>query len=186
MDRSSRVLQHGNPKIWIFFKKIEIEFWLVPKSWNHLNFVNISPTLVIDASMERSSRVLQHGNPYIWFFFKEMKFNFDLCHRAEIIQVGLNMNLYGDIGDASSSLRGSTSSQISGLAISCIWLVCLNSLFIPPSVTVEVYCFPRRQLIFSFGRRVISFERSLWVHSEIDSGFLYHDLHTNSWTSFLS
>ena len=25
----------------------------------------------------------------------------------------------------------------------------------PPSVTGEVYCFPRRQLIFSFGRRVI-------------------------------
>ena len=25
----------------------------------------------------------------------------------------------------------------------------------PPSVTVEVYCFPRRQLIFSFGRRVL-------------------------------
>ena len=30
---------------------------------SHLSFVNISPTLVIDASMERSSRVLQHGNP---------------------------------------------------------------------------------------------------------------------------
>ena len=27
------------------------------------------------------------------------------------IQVGLNMHLYDDIGDASSSLRGSTSSQ---------------------------------------------------------------------------
>ena len=35
---------------------------------------------------------------------------FDLCWRAEIIQVGLNMHLYVDIGDASSSLRGSTSS----------------------------------------------------------------------------
>ena len=35
---------------------------------------------------------------------------FDLCQRAEIVQVGLNMNLYDDIGDASSSLRGSTSS----------------------------------------------------------------------------
>ena len=31
----------------------------------------------------------------------------------------------------------------------------------PPSVTWEVYCFPHRQLISSFGRRVISFERSL-------------------------
>ena len=143
------------------------------KSWNHLSFVNISPTLVIDASTERSSRVLQHGNPknvnffqkvWIWrnwilsvprvsvcrekkslwfrqyqsyisnwyvngkvftstttwetknliFFSKkfEIEFDlyFDLCWRAEIIQVGLNMHLYADIGDASSSLWGSTSS----------------------------------------------------------------------------
>ena len=32
-----------------------------------------------------------------------MKLNFDLCQRAEIIQEGLNMNMYDDIGDASSS-----------------------------------------------------------------------------------
>ena len=44
------------------------------------------------------------------FFQKNLKLNFDLCQRAEIVQVGLNMNLYDDIGDASSSLRGSTSS----------------------------------------------------------------------------
>ena len=50
------------------------------------------------------------------FFFKkfEIEFEFDLyfdlCWRAEIIQVGLNMHLYDDIGDASSSLWGSTSS----------------------------------------------------------------------------
>ena len=34
----------------------------------------------------------------------------------------------------------------------------------PTSVSGEVYCFPRRQLIFSFGKRVIniiSFERSM-------------------------
>ena len=29
-----------------FSKKVEIEFWLVLKSWNHLSFVNIGPTLV--------------------------------------------------------------------------------------------------------------------------------------------
>ena len=134
MEKSSRVLHHGYPKIWSFFsKKFEIEFWLVPKSWNPLSFVNISPTLVIDTSMERSSRVLQHGNIKIWFFFfqKNSKLNFDLyfvwlvfflssklnfdlyfdlCQRNEIIQVGLNKHLYNDIGDASSSLRGSTSS----------------------------------------------------------------------------
>ena len=121
MERSSRVLHHGNPKIGFFFfrkslkfefwlttkswnhlsfantyqsyisnwyingkvfmssyynietqkleffsKNFEIEFWLVLKSWNHLSFVNISPTLVINTSMKRFSRVLQHGNPKIW------------------------------------------------------------------------------------------------------------------------
>ena len=49
------------PKNLIFFSK-KFEFWLLTKSWNHLSFVNTSPTLVIDTSMERSSRVLQHGN----------------------------------------------------------------------------------------------------------------------------
>ena len=103
----------------------------MPKSWNHPNFVNISSTIV-DTSMDRSSRVLHHGNIRIWFFLQtnwklnfdlyfvwlvfilSSKLNFDLyfdlCQRAEIIQVGLNMHLYVDIGDASSSLRGSTSS----------------------------------------------------------------------------
>ena len=37
-----------------------------PEKRNRLSFVNISPTLVIDTSMERSSRVLLHGNPKIW------------------------------------------------------------------------------------------------------------------------
>ena len=49
------------------------------------------------------------------FFKKVLKLNFDLYYdlsqSAEInIQVGLNMHLYVDIGDASSSLWGSTSS----------------------------------------------------------------------------
>ena len=76
MERSSRVLHHGNPKIGFYFQKSsKFEFWLLMKSWNHLSFVNISPTLVIDTSMERSSRVLHHGNPKIWFFFSK-KFEF--------------------------------------------------------------------------------------------------------------
>ena len=67
MERSSRVLHHGNPKIWIFFQKSsKFKIWLLTKSWNHLSFVYISPTLVIDTSMERSSRVLHHGNQKIW------------------------------------------------------------------------------------------------------------------------
>ena len=121
MERSSRVLQHENPKIWFFFSKSsKFEFWLVLKCWNHLSFVNISPTLAIDTSMERSSRILQHGILKIWLkknrnwvltcFFLSSNLNFDLCRRAEIIRVGLNMHLYVDIGDASSSLWGSTSS----------------------------------------------------------------------------
>ena len=36
-------------------KSSKFEFWLLTKSWNHLSFVNISPTLVIDTSMEWSS-----------------------------------------------------------------------------------------------------------------------------------
>ena len=46
--------------IHLIFFKVEIEFWLVTKCWYHIRFVNISPTLVIDTSMERSSRVLCH------------------------------------------------------------------------------------------------------------------------------
>ena len=46
-----------------FQKSSKFEIWLLAKSWNHLSFVDISPTLVIDTSMERSSRVLHHGNP---------------------------------------------------------------------------------------------------------------------------
>ena len=34
----------------------------------------------------------------------------------------------------------------------------------PPSVMGEVYCFPRRQLIFSFGRRVINHLKGLWEY----------------------
>ena len=78
MERYSRVLRHGNPKIGFFFQKSsKFEFWLLTKSWNHLSFVNISPTLVIDTSMERSSRVLHHGNPKFFFFFqRSSKFEF--------------------------------------------------------------------------------------------------------------
>ena len=88
MERSSRVLRHGNPKIGFFFfqKSSKFEFWLLTKSWNHLSFVNISPTLVIDTSMERSLRVLQHGNKKNDFFFfkKVQNSNFDFWRRAEI------------------------------------------------------------------------------------------------------
>ena len=79
MERSSRILHHGNPKIWKKIQKsLKIEFWLLTKSWNHRSFVNISPTLVIDTSMERSSRVLHHGNSknLIFFLQKSSKIEF--------------------------------------------------------------------------------------------------------------
>ena len=133
MERSSRVLQHENPKIWFSFRnwiltyaevlkspelrqsidtkyrnyasptsgeayrdrrlttnfELWVEIFCVPTCFHmripkpclsvcphpekryHHSFVNISPTLVIDTSMERSSRVLHHGNPKIWFFFSK-------------------------------------------------------------------------------------------------------------------
>ena len=77
MGRSSRVLHHANTNIWFFFFfKSKFEFWLPTKSWNCISFVNISPTLIINTSMERSSRVLQHGNPKIWIFSKKLKIEF--------------------------------------------------------------------------------------------------------------
>ena len=85
MERSWRVLLHGNTKIWFFFQKSsKLEFWLLTKSWNHLSFVNISPELVIDTSMERSSRVLLHGNPEMWNFFKKFEIDeIELCPYPE-------------------------------------------------------------------------------------------------------
>ena len=56
-----------------FQKSSKFEFWLLTKSWKHLSFVNISPTLVIDTSMEWSSRVLHHGNPEMWIFFQKVR-----------------------------------------------------------------------------------------------------------------
>ena len=86
MERSSRELHDANPKNLNFFQKSsKFEFWPVLKSWNHLSFVNISPTLVIDTSMERSSRVLQHENPKIWFFFSK-KFEIRILTCAEVLK----------------------------------------------------------------------------------------------------
>ena len=75
------------------------------------------------------------------FFFSkkfEIEFDlyFDLCWRAEIIQVGLNMHLYDDIGDASSTLWGLTSSFQCYVAIlsyvTSKWCeLCLQKPFLP-------------------------------------------------------
>ena len=52
----------------------------VPREKNRPSFINISPTVVIDTSMERSSEyLLQHGNSKILFSFqKRLKLNFKL------------------------------------------------------------------------------------------------------------
>ena len=73
------------------------------------------------------------------FFSKkfEIEFDlyFDLCWRAEIIQVGLNMHLYVDIGDASSSLWGSTSSSFLFLT-SYAWMSLTCSRSFPRGVAI--------------------------------------------------
>ena len=54
-----------------------------PEKRNPLSFVNISPTLIIDASMERFSQVLHNGNPKIWIFFqKSLKFKIWLLTKS--------------------------------------------------------------------------------------------------------
>ena len=68
-----------------FLKSSKLEFLLLMKSWNHLSFINISPTLVIDTSMEWSSRVLQHGNPEMWKFLKKFEIDeIEFCPYSEI------------------------------------------------------------------------------------------------------
>ena len=66
-------------KFEILIKKMsEIELWrILPCAENHLSFVNISHTLVIDSSMERSSWVLQHGNTKKLNYFFKKKFEIE-------------------------------------------------------------------------------------------------------------
>ena len=122
MEMSPRVLQHGNSKI--KKKKIQksskFEFWLATKSWNHLSFVNISPTLVIDHQWkgiyENCSMETQKlkKNP------KKLEIRILTCDE--------DMHLYDDIRDASSFLWGSTSSliyiQINFLFVQSFLLLC--------------------------------------------------------------
>ena len=54
--------------IFFFQKSSKFYFWRIAEITLY-SFVDVSPTLVIDKSMERLSRVLHHGNPKIWFFY---------------------------------------------------------------------------------------------------------------------
>ena len=65
-------------KLDIFFQNFEIEFCPFPKSpyskkRNHRSFVDISPTLIIDTSMERSSQDTAWRPRIIYFFQKISK-----------------------------------------------------------------------------------------------------------------
>ena len=74
MERSSRVLLHRNPKIW-FFLKFEIR--ILTKSWNHLSFVNLSPTLVWYLHQWKGlHEYYSMETPKSDFFQKSMKLNF--------------------------------------------------------------------------------------------------------------
>ena len=59
----------------IFFSK-KFKIWILTfdkELKSPYSFVNISPTLVIDTSMEWSSRVLHHGNLDMLNFFKKFE-----------------------------------------------------------------------------------------------------------------
>ena len=66
---------------------------------------------------------------FFQLYKKKFKLNFDLCQRAKIVQVGLNMNLYDDIGDTSSSLQGLTSSFMKETALA--WNFTSNNAIFP-------------------------------------------------------
>ena len=87
---------------------------------------------------------------FFFFFFKkfEIEFDlyFDLCWRTEIIQVGLNMHLYVDIGDASSSLWGSTSSFIISIILFFIIVLLFYSIIFYSVISITILLF----LLFYF------------------------------------
>ena len=75
-----------------YYEDSNIPICPYPEKRNHLSFVNISPTLVIDTSMERFSRVLQHEKTKIRFYqektcLTECSFIIQYMN----IQVGLNI-----------------------------------------------------------------------------------------------
>ena len=118
MERSSRVLHHGNPKMWIFFQKV--------RNWRNW----ILSVLRVSVCREKKSPWLCQYQSYIsnWyvnrkvfeyynmetknliFFFFEKVRNWIWLVLKCWNQHSSRSHLYVDIGDASSSLRGSTSS----------------------------------------------------------------------------
>ena len=98
------------PKFEIFSKKVRIlTFDEELKSTQLRQYQSYISNWHINGKVFTSTTPWEPKN--LIFYSKKFVIEFDLCWRAEInIQVGLNMHLYVDIGDASSSLWGSTSS----------------------------------------------------------------------------
>ena len=117
--------------------KLWVENFCVPSHWRHVSmwwfqnrvcpypekrnrhvFVNISPTLIHQWKGLHAYYSMETKKKAIFIFKKVRNWTFLIC--AEInIQLGLNMHLYEDIGDASSFLRGSTSSYFLCLCTEC-------------------------------------------------------------------
>ena len=78
----------ATPKFDFFLQKSwKSKIWLLTKKWNHPSFVNISPTLVIDTSMESFARVPTTSckpKNLIYFSKKVWNSKFYLWQRAEI------------------------------------------------------------------------------------------------------
>ena len=107
MEWSSRVLHHGNPEMWNFFKKFEIdkvefcpypEFPYAEKKTPWLRqYQSYMSNWYVNGKFFTSTSYSMGTKKFDFFFSKkfeiEFDFYFDLCWRAEIIQVGLNMHL---------------------------------------------------------------------------------------------
>ena len=72
-ERSSRVLHHGNPKIWFSVqKRLKLNFDLqVLKCWNHPSFVNISPSVKNNKKGFHDYYFM--GTQKIWFYLEKKK-----------------------------------------------------------------------------------------------------------------
>ena len=105
-----------------------------PEKRNRPGFVNISPTLVIDTSMEMCSWVLQHGHikKLIFFLQKSSKLNLDLCQRAEkIVQVGLTWTYM--------TTSGMHRRPFEGRHLVCIILNCYKVMMLKCQSKVQVH-----------------------------------------------
>ena len=124
---TSTTIWKSKKLIFFFFKVRNWRNWILSvekKSPWIRQYQSYISNWFINGKVLTSTAARKHKN--LNCFQKSSKLNFDLCQRAEIAQVDLNMNLYDGIGDASSSLRGSTSSLMNkGIYFETALLTCL-------------------------------------------------------------